>query len=101
MLPPEQKAHEICCGDRLDLLAQSSQREAMNTSKKPPLAPFDGRFRFSKCVFCPRVARSATGELTAQHDAAPFQGGESHLDVTRSEPDSFREGWCRGGTHCF
>src|SRR5208282_4787884 len=43
MLPAQQPVHELCRGDRLDLLAQRGDRQAMNASQQAALAPLGDR----------------------------------------------------------
>jgi hypothetical protein len=40
MLPLQQESHELCRRDGLDLLAQDSDRQAMDTGQQTAVAPF-------------------------------------------------------------
>jgi hypothetical protein len=68
VLPAQQPTHELSSSDRLNLLAQRSQREPMNARQQPAVAPFDG---------------CRAGELSAQNSTFSLEAKHGSLDIRR------------------
>ena len=81
-LPGEQEALEVRDGDRLNLRAETVDREPMNAREQPPLAPF-------------QVGRSRM-KLAAQNESFTFQGKQGGLDFWLGQMVELRES-SRGG----
>src|SRR5215472_1065277 len=76
-LPSEQKAIKILNRDRLNLRAQSIDREPMNSRKQPAIAPFlfcRGRMKFS-----------------SQNKPFRFEGEERRINFGTQQSKYFRE----------
>src|SRR5208337_5696097 len=87
VLPAQQPIHELRSRDRLDLLAQGCDRQAMNPSQQTPLAPLGFGFYVgtvapgcpgerSLPITCARISRS---EFAAQNRSAGFHAEQGFL----------------------
>ncbi len=92
MLPGKKKSHEVGGGDRLDFLAQLSQRHAVNSRQQAPIAPLDLTVRLLRS-WC---------EFAAQHLAGGFEFCHCRFnDVPRESqtPRERRDRHWPGGFH--
>ena len=78
VLPAQQPAHELRRVHRLDLLAQSAERQLVNAREHAAVAPFDFAARFA-------------GECAAQDRAARFHAQNRFFDVARRDAEQFAQ----------
>ena len=76
-LPAKQESHEILCGDRLDLLAQTLLRIAVDAGEQPARAPL--------------LIVDARIEVTTNDEALALEGGEADRHVRAAQSCLRRE----------
>jgi hypothetical protein len=81
-LPPEQETLKFCERDRLNLGAQSVDRETMYPCQQPAIAPFE--------------IGSASAEFPAQHEAFGFQRQQGRLYFLERQLEEFGQDRCGG-----
>ena len=84
-----EKTHESCTRNRLNLLAKGLDRVSTDSSQQPTITPFlssTKAFFATVCRICP--------EQSAYREALGFQREQRLVDGPTGEAQRCRQGWC-------